>query len=130
MTTDLWMLVASAMLCVLIPFIPIIGLMQTPGGATWGFGNRDTTHPVPKWVERGRRAHMNMVENLAPFAVLVLVAHVTGKANATTALGAEIFFVGRIAHLLVYVGGIPVVRTLMFTLASVGEFMIFLQLLP
>jgi uncharacterized MAPEG superfamily protein len=59
----------------------------------------------------------------------VLVAQVTGKANATTALGAEIFFVGRIAHLLVYVAGIPVVRTLVFTLASVGEFMIFLQLL-
>jgi len=128
MTIDLWMLVASALLCVLIPFVPIVGLMQTPGGAAWGFGNRDTTHPVPAWVQRGRRAHMNMVENLAPFAVLVLVAHVAGKANATTALGAEIFFIGRIAHLLVYVAGIPVVRTLIFALATGGEIMILSQL--
>jgi len=39
------------------------------------------------------RAH-NMLENLALFASLVLVAQVAGKANATTALGAELFLLG------------------------------------
>ena len=29
------------------------------------------------WVGRTARAHLNLVENLAPFAILVLVAHVT-----------------------------------------------------
>src|SRR5262245_51523358 len=119
MTVDLWMLVASALWCVLIPFAPLTGLMQQPGGAAWGFGNRDEPFPVPNWVGRARRAHANMVENLAPFACLVLVAHVAGKANSTTALGAEIFFAARIAHTVVYTIGIPVVRTLIFTLGSV-----------
>jgi len=70
-----------------------------------------------------------MVENLAPFAALVLVAHVAGKANATTAMGAELFVIARIAHLIVYVAGIPVLRTVVFSVGTLGEVMILLQLL-
>jgi uncharacterized MAPEG superfamily protein len=128
MTIDLWMLVASALLCVLIPNISLVGLLQTPGGATWGFGNRDTPHPVAPWVDRTRRAHTNLVENLAPFAVLVLVAHVAGKANGMTALGAQLFLISRVLHLLVYMAGIPVLRTLVFALGSIGEILILIQL--
>ena len=128
MTIDLWMLVASALLCLLIPYIGLVGLARAPGGMAWGFGNRDVPIAVPAWVERTRRAHANMVENLAPFAVLVLVAHLTGKANGTTALGAELFFLGRVAHLLVYAAGIPVVRTLVFGVAVAGEILILTQL--
>jgi uncharacterized MAPEG superfamily protein len=128
MTVDLWMLVAATVLCLLIPFVSLAGLMQTPGGTTWGFGNRDTPLEVALWVNRARRAHSNMVENLAPFAALVLVAHVAGKANATTAMGAELFVVARIAHLIVYVVGIPVLRTVVFSVGTLGEVMILLQL--
>ncbi len=128
MTIDLWMLVASALLCLSIPYIGLVGLARTPGGMGWGLGNRDVVLAVPAWVERIRRAHANMAENLAPFAVLVLVAHVTGKANGTTALGAELFFLGRVAHLLVYAAGIPVVRTLVFGVALLGEILILTQL--
>ena len=79
MTTDLWMLVASAILCLLIPGIYLAGRSQAPGGTQWGFGNRDTTLPVPAWTARAVRAHANLVENLTPFAIVVLTAHVTGN---------------------------------------------------
>jgi uncharacterized MAPEG superfamily protein len=128
MTTDLWMLVYTALLCVLIPNVAIFGLSREPGGLPWGFGNRDTPFPVPTWVERARRAHANMVENLAPFACLVLVAHVAGKANATTALGAQIFFIARVAHAGIYIAGIPYLRTAAFTVGSVAELMILVQI--
>ena len=37
---------------------------------------------VPEgWIGRAKRAHLNMIENLLPFAALVLVAHVTGAAR-------------------------------------------------
>jgi uncharacterized MAPEG superfamily protein len=84
MTTDLWMLVWSAVLCLLIPNIAIAGLAQVPGGFAWGFGNRDTTIELPAWAGRTRRAHANLVENLAPFAILVLVAHVSGHRTVRT----------------------------------------------
>ncbi len=128
MTTDLWMVVAAAVLCLMIPFVSLAGLARTPGGTVWGFGNRDTALAVAPWIGRVRRAHANLVENLAPFAALVLVAHVAGKANATTAVGAELFLAARIAHLIVYVVGIPVLRTLVFSVGALGEVLILLQL--
>jgi uncharacterized MAPEG superfamily protein len=128
MTTDLWMLVWSALLTLVIPFVYIGGIAQVPGGLVWGLGNRDTPLELPVWVERARRAHANAVENLAPFAVLVLVAHVAGAANATTALGATLFFWGRVGHFVVYTIGIPYLRTLVFAVAVLGEIMILTQL--
>lgn len=128
MTTDLWMLVWTALLCVSLPFTYLFGRTQVPGGVAWGLGNRDEPFEVRPWAARAYRAHMNLVENLAPFAILVLVAHVSGKANATTALGATIFFWGRVAHAAVYIAGIIGLRTLVFLVASIGEIMILIQL--
>jgi uncharacterized MAPEG superfamily protein len=128
MTTDLSMLVWSGLLCVLLPTVYLVGRSSQPGGLAWGFGNRDVPLAVPDWVRRAERAHANLVENLAPFAILVLVAHVAGKANATTALGATLFFWGRVAHAAVYGAGIPYLRTAAFFVGTVGELMILSQL--
>jgi uncharacterized MAPEG superfamily protein len=128
MTVDLWMLVASGLLCLLIPMVYLAGRAQTPGGMQWGFGNRDTALTVPPWTARAERAHANLVENLTPFAILVLTAYVAGKANATTALGAELFLAGRVAHVIVYTAGITIVRTAVFFVATIGEVLILLQL--
>ena len=123
------MLVWSALLSLLMPTVYLAGRSSVPGGLAWGFGNRDVPLPVGAWVRRAERAHANLVENLAPFAILVLVAHVAGKANATTALGATLFFWGRVAHAAVYVAGIPYVRTAAFFVGTAGELLILSQLL-
>lgn len=129
MTTDLWMLVWTAVLCMTIPVVVATGRMQAPGGLDYGISNREGPPPAePAWATRAGRAHMNLVENLAVFAILVLVAHVAGKANATTALGATIFFWSRLAHAAVYIAGITYVRTVVFFTAMVGELMILSQL--
>lgn len=124
MTTDLWMLVYSALLCLSIPVAGVTKLLSMPGGVAWGFGNRDTPFPVPAFVERTRRAHTNMVENIGPFAALVLVAHVSGKADAASAMGAQMFFFARVAHAGVYIAGIPYARTLAFAVSVAGEIQI------
>ena len=90
MTTDLWMLVWTAVLCLCLPFVYLTSRVTTPGGLAWGIGNREQPFQFPAWTGRAERAHRNLLENLAAFAILVLVAHVAGKANATTALGATI----------------------------------------
>ena len=91
-------------------------------------GNREHLPPIEGWAGRARRAHRNMLENLALFASLVLVAQVAGKANATTALGAELFFWARLIYAPVYVVGIPFLRTAAWLVSVVGLVMIFLQL--
>jgi uncharacterized MAPEG superfamily protein len=128
MTTDLTMLVATALLCLSIPVIYLIGEIQTPGGMEWGIGNRAEPLKLPEWAARAKRAHLNLVENLAPFAILVLGAQVSGKANGMTALGAEIFFWARVAHVAVYTAGITGVRTAVFFIGTAGELLILVQL--
>ena len=128
MTTDLTMLIWTALLCLLVPTVYLVGRSSTPGGLAWGIGNREKPFEFPAWVGRAERAHANLVENLPAFAILVLVAHVAGKANAMTATGATLFFWGRVAHVAVYVAGIPYLRTAVFFVGTVGELMILLQL--
>ncbi len=128
MTTDLWMLIYTALLCLGLPLVYVIGELAVPGGIPWGFGNRDKPMEFPQWMARAKRAHLNLVENLAPFAVLVLVVQLGGRANETTALGAAIFFWARVAHAAVYTAGIPYVRTAAFFVGVIGEVMILMQL--
>jgi len=127
-TTDLWMLIATTLLCLAIPFIYGAGRFLQPGGIAWAASNREDELPVPGWTKRAVQAHANMLESIAPFAVIVLVAHVSGKANATTALGATIFFGGRLAHLISYVLGIRYLRTLCWFGAWGGGIMVLAQL--
>ena len=128
MTTDLMMLVGTALLCLSIPGVYLVGEVQTPGGFEWGLGNRAAPLQLPEWAARAKRAHYNLVENLAPFAILVLVAQVSGKANGMTALGAEIFFLARVAHVAVYTAGITGLRTAVFFVGTAGELLILFQL--
>lgn len=128
MTTDLTMLVLTALLALFVPLIYGAGRIQAPDGSAWAFGNRDTVLAVPPWVDRAVRAHANLTEGLAPFAILVLVAAVSGRADATTARGATLFFWARVAHVVIYVAGIQYLRTLAFFLGVVGEVMILSQL--
>jgi uncharacterized MAPEG superfamily protein len=102
---------------------------MTPGGLKWGVGNRAGEMRFPAWTERATRAHANITENLAPFAILVLVAHLSGQANDLTALGARIFFWARVAHFLVYTAGITGLRTLIFFVGVAAQILIIIQIL-
>jgi len=128
MTTDLTMLVLTALLSLLMPSIYLIGRVQAPDGMQWALGNRERPLEIAPWAARAIRAHQNLTENLAPFAVLVLVAHVAGKANAMTALGSVLFFAARVGHAAVCIAGLIGIRTLVFFVGTAGELLILLQL--
>jgi uncharacterized MAPEG superfamily protein len=128
MTTDLMMLTWSAVLCVLLAVPYTIGLTQKLG-LTIMVGNREDFPDVEGWIGRSIRAHRNMVENLAPFAALVLVAHVAGKANSGTALGAQIFFWARIVHAGAYIGGVVWLRTVAWTVSVIGMLLILMAII-
>jgi uncharacterized MAPEG superfamily protein len=124
------MLTWSAILCLIVPNLGVAGLTAAPGGFVWGLGNRDQPFgELPAWAGRARRAHANLVENLIVFAALVLVAVAAGKTNAWTALGAQLFFWGRIAHLATYIAGLVPWRTWHSAWRSPGEWLIAFQLL-
>ena len=84
--------------------------------------------PVPLWGDRANRAHLNAVETFAPFAALVLLIQVTGKANAMTAFWAISYFWLRVAHAVVFLAAIPYIRTLVFLLGYVCVVGLFVEL--
>jgi uncharacterized MAPEG superfamily protein len=119
MTVELQMLVWSAALALVQMVIAVIGA-QGQLGLPMLAGNRDNLPPLAGWAGRARRAHINMLESLLIFAIVVLVAHAAGETNERTALGAQLFFWGRVAYALVYVAGVPWVRTLVWAVSVAG----------
>ncbi|MCB1435203.1 MAG: MAPEG family protein, partial [Alphaproteobacteria bacterium] len=84
--------------------------------------------PLPGWAARAKKAHYNAIENLAPFAAVVLVAHLAQAANGTTAVWAVIYFWARVVHYVGYTAGVPFVRTICFAIGWLAIMIIFLQI--
>ena len=128
MTPELKLLVWSVGLTIVQVLVAVVGATLQVGTLAL-VGNRETLPSIEGWAGRAARAHRNMLENLVLFAILVLVAQVAGKANAMTALGAQLFFWGRVAYAPIYIIGIPWARTAAFGVSAAGLVLIFLQLL-
>ena len=128
MTPDLMLLAWSVVLTFVEMLVAMLGANTQVGLATLA-GNRDTQVELTGWVARAQRSHRNMLESLPLFIALVLVAHVANRANAMTLLGAHLFFWGRLAHWLVYLAGIPWLRSAVWLVSVVGLILIFRQLL-
>lgn len=92
-------------------------------------GNRERMPALTGWALRATRAHLNMLESIVVFAIFVLVAQATGQLNETTALGANLFFWGRLAYAFVYVIGVPWLRTLVWGVATAGLVLVLSQIL-
>lgn len=90
-------------------------------------GNREGLAPCTGWAGRAQRAHHNMLESLVLFAALALVAVAAQKTNATTLVGAQIFLWARVAYAVIYLIGIPWLRTAVWFVSVIGLVMIFLQ---
>jgi uncharacterized MAPEG superfamily protein len=91
-------------------------------------GNREGLAPCTGWAGRAQRAHHNMLESLVLFAALVLIAVAANRTNAATLLGAQIFVWARAVYALVYLAGIPWLRTLVWLASVAGLIVIFVQL--
>ena len=128
MTVELKMLIWSSALALAQMIVALLAALRQVGLVPLA-GNRDNFPPLEGVAARARRAQQNMLENLAVFATLVLVAQVAGKTNATTALGAQLFFWARLVYAPVYVVGIPWVRTAIWAVSFVGMVLILGQLL-
>jgi uncharacterized MAPEG superfamily protein len=127
MQIELLFLALSAALCLALT-LPYTAALVLKLGPSIMAGNREDFPALEGWVGRARRAHANMVENLVPFAALIIVAAVTNKFGQGTAIGAQLFFWGRVAHAGAYIAGVPWLRTGAFLISYVGMILIFVAL--
>ena len=128
MSMDLKYLLFSVLLAFVQVLIAAAAANQVVGLPTLA-GNRDDLQAFTGFAGRARRAHLNMIENMVLFTALVLIAAVAGKANAMTAMGALIFFWARLVYAVIYLLGIPWLRTLAWFVSVIGMVIIALQLI-
>jgi uncharacterized MAPEG superfamily protein len=127
MSPELLYLVWSAALTLVLAVIAVGGATLEVGLPRLA-GNRENMPEMSDWAGRAARAHRNMLENLVLFAILVFAARLVNVSNAMTLLGAQLFFWGRLAHAIIYIAGIPWLRTAAWLVSMIGLLLIFWQL--
>ncbi|NDG83242.1 MAG: MAPEG family protein, partial [Betaproteobacteria bacterium] len=97
MTIDLWILLSLALLTELLTLPPLVARGSVPGGIKWIFYNRDTELAgVAPWGGRAVRAHSNLANNLAMYAVVIGTAHFTGSTNDVTQVAGIVLLIARV----------------------------------
>ena len=119
MKTELFYLLLTAILTGVLWIPVVIGYVSSGRRLTAATYKVAPTTPLPDWVNRANRAHLNAVENFAPFAAVVLIAQATGVSSSVTVTCAAIYFYARLAHALIHISGFGLflARTLVFTVA-------------
>ena len=84
--------------------------------------------PQSPWAMRLYFAHTNAVENLVIFAPLVLILNSLNISTAVTVLACAIFFWARLAHAILYALGVPVLRTVAFTVGFICQVVLVLAI--
>ncbi|HEX6603778.1 MAG TPA: MAPEG family protein [Sphingomicrobium sp.] len=99
-------------------------------GRKWNVGARDEALPAASpMTGRTMRAQANFQETF-PIAVVALIGVVlAGRTTPMTALGGWIWLGARIAYLPLYMAGVPVVRTIVWTVGIIGLAMVLWPLL-
>ena len=77
--------------------------------------------PHAPWATRLMFAHDNAVENLIVFAPLVLILNEIDYSTKWTVYASAVYFWARLAHGFVYTLGLPVFRTLAFTVGFLAQ---------
>src|SRR6266567_3270755 len=121
MTRELFWLALTVIMTGLLWIPYIINRSQVRGltGALANPSRNDKPHAA--WATRLMFAHDNAVENLVIFAPLVLILNATDYSTKWTALACAVFFWARLAHVIVYTLGLPVFRTLAFTIGFLAQ---------
>jgi uncharacterized MAPEG superfamily protein len=126
MSTEVALLVWSVALCFGQMLVAVLGSLAQVGLPALA-GNREGLPAPIGFAGRAQRAHRNMLENLLLFAALVLAVAATTGSNSTTLLGAQLFFWGRLAYAVIYLAGIPWLRTAAWAVSVVGLVLMFTQ---
>lgn len=99
-------------------------------GLKWNTGPRDEAMPpLSAQAERLQRAQNNLFETLPLFIGAVLIAHLAGRDTANTALGAQIYFWGRLAYVPLYAFGVRQIRSLVWLISTAGLIMVIIPIL-
>jgi uncharacterized MAPEG superfamily protein len=125
MAIHLWCVVAAWVL-VYAGKLPVAMAMQKAGGY-------DNHHPrtqeaaLTGWGARSLAAHLNGFETFAPFAVAVLVAHISGASTGLVDTLAVLFIVSRVFYVGFYLADLAALRSTVWTIGWIVTLVLFLS---
>jgi len=121
MTRELFWLTLTVILTGImwLPYILNRIMVRGVGGSMANPSRADK--PQAEWANRMMFAHDNAVENLIIFAPLVIILNLADVSTPATVMACMVYFWSRIAHLVVYTLGLPVLRTAAFMIGFVAQ---------
>ena len=127
MSSEIFYLVLSTGLCGIL-WLPYLLERVFNQGLIDTAGYPEKIAEPAKWAQRSKLAHVNMLENLPVFAILIICLNIIEVSNANTILAASLFFYARIVHAIVYTLGVPWVRPLAFVASWLANIILFLNI--
>jgi uncharacterized MAPEG superfamily protein len=124
---ELQMLALSVALLIVLVLIQSTAGVQAQGLITMA-NARDNLGEPSVWQARTKRVVDNHREGLIMFAPLILIAAELDLSNWMTVWGAQLFAYSRIAHAVVYLAGVPLIRPLFWFAGLIGTVMVLLAL--
>jgi len=121
---------ALGAILLLVHIFAAVRLKTRQYGTAWNMGARDeTVPPLNPVAGRLARAQANFLETFPIAIVALLGVVIAGRTSSWTALGGWIWLGARTIYLPLYGFGVPVVRTMVFTISLVGLGMVLSPLL-
>jgi uncharacterized MAPEG superfamily protein len=128
MTIELQALYVVA--AILLVLLSVQGMLAPiTHGLKWGLGPRDEPRTPSILQGRMNRIVANHLEGMAMFIPLILIADLADVSTPLTQWGAVIYAGGRAAFAVVYLVGVPVLRSATWGAAMVGLLAIGYELL-
>jgi len=121
MTIELALLAASVVLGI-VHIIIVSHLQSSQRGYWWTASSREQS-VAPLTGIAGEQALRNYLETFPFFAAAILVVTVTNTHSWLTVWGAHFYFWGRIVYAILYTADLPLARSLVWNIPTIGILM-------
>ena len=123
------LVLAGSVLLVVAQIVLAAQLGNRQYGLRWAASARDgAVEPPGVLLGRARRALANTMETWPLFAASVLAVGLAHRFDLWSLIGAHLYLWARVAYLLLYVAGVPLIRSLVWNVALFGILMVLAQL--
>ena len=115
---------------VVVQIVLVAQLGNRQYGLRWAASPRDDAVPEPGvLLGRTRRALANMLETFPCFVAAVLAVGLVHRFDIWSLIGAHLYVWARVAYLVLYATGVPLLRSLVWNVALAGIVMVLWRLI-
>ena len=113
-------LLSVAIVIGLVQLVWATGVARREQDPKWVLGPQDDKVPLGPMAARLDRAFKNFMETFPLFAAAVVAADLLGKLGALTICGSGLYVAARALYVPLYAFGVPVARTVVWIVGSLG----------